>query len=74
MKETFAFRLDQETSQLLGFLARTSYRSRAGVIRWLIKFAAKNPKFLYPQMDFPIDDPGTDVAGNFVDTKITEEK
>lgn len=39
---TFTFRLDKRTNQKLDMLALRTYRSRAGVLRLLINFAALN--------------------------------
>ena len=47
MNDTFSFRLDRETHQILKFLASSSFRSRGGVLRLLIQYAARHPGCLF---------------------------
>jgi hypothetical protein len=73
MNESFTFRLDQQTSQLLRFLATVNHRSRAAILRLLIISAAKNPRCLNPQIEGDIDDCFDFESGLTGDTKTTED-
>ncbi len=49
MKHIFSIRLDQNTYQVLRILSMKTYRSRGGVVRYLIHFAIQNPTLVFPE-------------------------
>lgn len=53
MNKLFSLRLDRVTNYKLAYLARESHRSRASVIRWLIRFATIGHDVLSPYVADP---------------------
>lgn len=50
MKHIFSIRLDQDTYQALRILSIKTYRSRGGVVRYLLNFAIQNPHLIFPEV------------------------
>ena len=48
MDKVFSLRLDYESRQRLQQLADGSFRTRAGVIRYLLHLATQNPNLIIP--------------------------
>jgi len=63
MEQIFTFRVDEETGQMLQLLAVKTFRSRAGVLRWLINLAIQNPSLVSPEIGESADNTST----SFVD-------
>ena len=59
MEHVYSFRLDKATGQMLQLLAARTFRSRAGVVRWLINQAGQNPYLVLPEVGVPADGPST---------------
>ena len=51
MNTMFSFRLSAETSQLLSKLAEEQFRSRGGVLRWLIHYATSHQDLFPPESE-----------------------
>ncbi len=48
MEKIYSLRLDYESGQRLQQLADESFRTRAGVIRYLLNLAIQNPNLIIP--------------------------
>jgi hypothetical protein len=53
MSTIFSLRLDDQSRQNLEQLARDSFRSRGGVIRWLIHYASLHHDLLTSAIEIP---------------------
>lgn len=71
MKYIFSIRLDQDTYQALRILSIKTYRSRGGVVRYLLNFAIRNPTMVFPEFS---NSPGDSYFPSITSIKNDEQE